>query len=286
MNTIIRLIRQEMGKSQEELAQMLGSSFTSVNRWENGRAVPGKMAQKQLYELSKEKGISVEKMIMQKIHEAVSDAHVDPSRITLYHGSKAGIQGIIAPISREKCDFGPGFYMGTDPYQPLTLISDFEESKFYIVSLSLEGLNTLSVRPDLEWAMLVAFYRGKMERIRGTKLYETYAQRAQGVDIVIGSIANDRMFYVLDNFFLGNITDKALVMSLSALQLGQQYVALTQKACDAVQIEKEIPLSYLERQYMKDISEANRAKGIELANDICRNYRREGLFFDELLDMN
>jgi len=28
------------------------------------------------------------------------------------------------------------------------------------------------------------------------------------------------MFYVLDNFFLGNIKDKALVMSLSALQLG------------------------------------------------------------------
>lgn len=25
-------------------------------------------------------------------------------------------------------------------------------------------------------------------------------------------------------------------------------------------------------------------KGSSLANDICRNYRREGLFFDEILD--
>ena len=35
---------------------------------------------------------------------------------------------------------------------------------------------------------------------------------------------------------------------------------------------------------MKEVSEANRVKGFSLANDICRNYRREGLFFDEILD--
>ena len=34
--------------------------------------------------------------------------------ITLYHGSKSGIRGVIAPASRERCDFGKGFYMGTD----------------------------------------------------------------------------------------------------------------------------------------------------------------------------
>jgi hypothetical protein len=102
--------------------------------------------------------------------------------------------------------------------------------------------------------------------------------------VIIGSIANDRMFYVLDNFFLGNITDLALIKSLSALQLGKQYVAVTQKGCDAVRIEKEIPLSYLERRFLQDVSEENRAKGIRAANDICKNYRREGEFFDEIMD--
>jgi len=92
------------------------------------------------------------------------------------------------------------------------------------------------------------------------------------------------MFYVLDNFFQGNITDKALVMSLSALQLGKQYVAVSQKGCDAIRVENEIPLSYLEKQCLKDVSEENRIKGINLANQICRDYRREGLYFDELLD--
>lgn len=47
--------------------------------------------------------------------------------------------------------------------------------------------------------------------------------------MIIGYIANDRMFIVLDRFFNGEITDLALVNSLSALKLGKQYVALTEK---------------------------------------------------------
>ena len=201
----------------------------------------------------------------------------------LYHGSKSGIKGPIAPISRERCDFGKGFYMGTEPYQPLTMISDFEESKFYVLSLDMTKLRVLKVKPDLEWAMLVAYNRGKMDEVKGTSLYDRYAALSKGYDVIIGSIADDRMFYVLDNFFLGNITDKALVMSLSALQLGEQYVAITEDACKCVKIEAEVELSQLERIFLRDLSEANRVKGVNLANEICRDYRREGQFFDEIL---
>ena len=44
------------------------------------------------------------------------------TRMRLYHGSKSGIVGEIAPTSRDVCDFGKGFYMGTERTQPLTLI--------------------------------------------------------------------------------------------------------------------------------------------------------------------
>ena len=64
-----------------------------------------------------------------------------------------------------------------------------------------------------------------------------YAQQTVNVrDLPDVSIANDRMFFVIDNFFIGNITDAALINSLSALELGKQYVAVTQKGCDAGQI--------------------------------------------------
>ena len=201
----------------------------------------------------------------------------------VYHGSIIAVDRPDVNHSYRPLDFGKGFYMGTNPYQPLTLISDFEESKFYVISLDVTGLRILNVKPDLEWAMLVAYNRGKMDEVRGTSLYEHYAAMSKGYDVVVGSIANDRMFYVLDNFFLGNITDKALVMSLSALQLGEQYVAITEKACKQVKIEAEVELSQLERIFLRDLSESNRVKGVNLANEICRDYRREGQFFDEIL---
>lgn len=283
MQNIILEIRTRLNASQEDLAKMIGVSFATVNRWENGHSSPNRAMQLRLYEVCKQRGVDLEDIIQKKIDNTVSDLKIPPERMILYHGSKSGIKGPIAPISRERCDFGRGFYMGTEPYQPLTLISDFEQSKFYVMSMDLTDLRVLTVSPDIEWAMLVAFNRGKMDEARGTKLYERYARMAKGYDVIVGSIANDRMFYVLDNFFLGNITDKALVMSLSALQLGQQYVAITEKACGHVRIETEIELSHLERDFLRDLSEANRARGVNLANEICRDYRREGQFFDEIL---
>ena len=46
----------------------------------------------------------------------------------------------------------------------------------------------------------------------------------------------------------------------------------------------EVALSYLERLFIKEIAEENRTRGISLASDICKNYRREGMYFDEILD--
>jgi transcriptional regulator with XRE-family HTH domain len=284
MQVLIKKLRQFAGLSQQAFGEKLGVTFATINRWENGKATPNNLAQTKLYDFCKESNIPVYDMTIQRIQDEVKSLEIDEGRTILYHGSKSGIKGRIAPISREKCDFGAGFYMGTEPAQPLTLICDFEKSKFYIVSILVKDLETLEVPSDLNWSMIVAYNRGKMERIKGTDMYEKYRYLCEKKDVIIGSIANDRMFYVLDNFFLGNITDLALIKSLSALQLGRQYVAVTQKGCDAVRIEKEVALSYLERRFLQDVSEENRAKGIKAANDICKNYRREGEFFDEIMD--
>jgi transcriptional regulator with XRE-family HTH domain len=284
MHALIKAIRTKAGLSQQELSDKLDVSFATINRWENDKAIPNKLAQSKIYEFCKQANIPVYDMVCKKIQTEIEQIDVPKNRIILFHGSKSGLEGKIEPKSRARCDFGAGFYMGTEPMQPLTLICDYEDSKFYVVSIALENLNTLDIPANLEWAMLVAFNRGRMEGVKGTKLYEKYRQICCGKDILIGSIANDRMFYVLDNFFQGNITDLALVNSLSALELGRQYVAVSQRGCDAVRIEKEIPISYLEKCVLRDVSEKNRVKGISVANEICKNYRREGQFFDELLD--
>ena len=273
-----------MNMNQTEFAERLNVTFATVNRWENGRALPNKLAQDKIYDLCKEFDVPVYDMVLEKIEATSGSIELEKGRVLLYHGSKSGLGGDIAPKSRKQCDFGEGFYMGTEPSQALTLICDYESARFYIVSISVDNLAVLDVPADLEWAMIVAYHRGRMEKIKGTPFYSKYQAMTKDKDLIIGSIANDRMFFVIDNFFIGNITDAALINSLSALELGKQYVAVTQKGCDAVRIEKEIPISYLEKLFMKEVSEANRVKGSSLANDICRNYRREGLFFDEILD--
>lgn len=284
MQDLIKKIRSHMNMNQTEFAEQLNVTFATVNRWENGHALPNKLAQDKIYDLCKEHDIPVYNMVLKKIEAASGSIQLEKGRVMLYHGSKSGIEGNIAPKSRKQCDFGEGFYMETEPSQALTLICDYESSRFYIVSISIDDLAVLYVPTDLEWAMIVAYHRGRMEKIKGTSFYDKYQEITKNKDLVIGSIANDRMFFVIDNFFIGNITDAALINSLSALELGKQYVAVTQKGCDAIRIEKEVPISYLEKLFMKEISEANRVKGFSLANDICKNYRREGLFFDEILN--
>ena len=284
MDSLIKSIRSCLGISQAELAEWMNVTFATVNRWENGKTVPNRLAQSKLHEICKEHSVPVYDLTLGRIKKEADSFPLPEGRVLLYHGSKSGISGRIEPSSRPQCDFGRGFYMGTEAAQGLTLICDYDNSKLYIVSVDMTDLSVLDVPADIEWAMLVAYHRGRMERIKDTALYAKYRNMSEGADMVIGSIANDRMFYVIDNFFIGNISDAALVGSLSALQLGKQYVAITQKACDAVRIEKEIELSYLERESLKEVAEENRARGVSLVNDICRSFRREGLFFDEILE--
>jgi transcriptional regulator with XRE-family HTH domain len=50
----VKDVRRQLGLSQEELAQALGVSFATVNRWENGKTVPSKLAQRQFEQFCKD----------------------------------------------------------------------------------------------------------------------------------------------------------------------------------------------------------------------------------------
>ena len=264
--------------SQEQFANSLGTTVLSINRWENGKTEPNKMAQKQLYQFCKDNKLDLAKMIIDSKTYENGD-----NKLILYHGSKTGINGDIAPISRRECDFGQGFYMGTDTLQPLTLVCAEDKPKFYTVELDLNGLKVLNVEIGLEWALLIAYYRKEMEYAKDTEIYDRYANFASGYDIIVGYIANDRMYTELSRFFNRTLTDEALIHCLSALDLGKQYVAITEKACKQIKILKEDSLSQLELAILRDMSIERRKEGIALAEEIEVKYRREGKFFDEIL---
>jgi len=43
----VKQLRERLELTQEALAESLGVSFATVNRWENGRTEPSKLAQRQ-----------------------------------------------------------------------------------------------------------------------------------------------------------------------------------------------------------------------------------------------
>lgn len=279
MPNLIKSIRLESGLNQEEFAKELGTSVQSINRWENDKTSPNKMAQSEIFEFYKKHNLKLSNILLKD-----NDFNLNEGELILYHGSRNGITSDIRPISRERCDFGKGFYLGCDMLQPLTLISNETNPKFYKIKLNTTNLKIYSVGTDLEWAMIIAYYRGYLDDYKGTKIYNKYSTLTKGYDIIKGPIADDRMYKVMNSFFNKEITDIQLLNSLSALNLGIQYTCKTEEACNKLSILEEKTLSFLELSILKDFSINRRDEGIRLTEEILVKYRRIGKYFDEIIE--
>ncbi len=204
--------------------------------------------------------------------------------IRLYHGSKRGLAGEIAPISRDVCDFGKGFYMGTEKTQPLTLICHGESPRFYEIDYDVEGLRVHRFEPNLDWAMFVAWNRRAIPEHLRFHYDERFLPIARSNDVIVGKIANDRMVVVLDWFFQGFISDIGLLAALQALNLGDQYCAVTDAACKRVRIVGEKALSPSECDALRARSENQRSSAVRMVDRIRLQHRRDGMSFQEILE--
>lgn len=48
----LKKLRKQQGWSQEDLARNLGVSFATVNRWENGKTKPSRLAQEKIKQVA------------------------------------------------------------------------------------------------------------------------------------------------------------------------------------------------------------------------------------------
>jgi transcriptional regulator with XRE-family HTH domain len=284
LSRIIRYIRDGASLSQEKFADKIGVTRLTVTRWENGVSVPNRIAQIKIYEVAKEYGVQFFDFIISDMPEH----KIEDRKAILYHASRSGIEGAIRPISREECDFGRGFYMGTQVHQPLTLIFSslrtlVENAKMYTVELDLRGLKIIDVPVGMDWILLIAYSRGIMKKYAVSKIYEKYRKMLDGYDVAVGKIADDKIFDSLEDFFEGHISIEGVIDCLSVLPLGEQYAALTEKACKHISILEERSFSELERLCIHTVSEQNRDNGIDMTEKILERHRRGGLFIETLL---
>lgn len=283
MKELLMKIRRVRNITQEELAEYTGVSYATINRWENEHFIPKKRAQEKLFQYCIADNIPIVRMTYDKIEDAVKTVSLAERELLLYHGSRSGLVGEIAPISSPYSDFGAGFYMGEQAEDPLSLICDSPESKFYLVSVNLEGLK-LAVIPDgVEWAKLVAFHRGKMECLKGTSFYKGYQSFLGHYDMVVARTVTDRMFQLLDDFYCGNITDICLTKTLAALKPEKQYVAISEKACQAVKVEQEIPLFWLEKLCLRYMLSQKRTESARRLEELYQENQGKGKHFDEII---
>lgn len=56
---LVKKLREEMLVTQEEMAEILGVSFASVNRYENGKTVPTMKVKRKIVELCKKNKIEL-----------------------------------------------------------------------------------------------------------------------------------------------------------------------------------------------------------------------------------
>lgn len=207
----------------------------------------------------------------------------DDNKVLLFHGSKSGICGDIKPISRKLCDFGCGFYLGDNAQQPKSLIANrkFTNSVFYEVELDLAGLSVYRFDADLDWALFIAYNREIIAL--PAKLKNRYKQINQNSDVIVGLIADDSMTLVLNDFYRNLLTDAALIEALKYVNLGNQYVLKTTKACKQVRILHESILDRLEREKLEDEALIQRKSMASVVDSLRIKYLRQGSYFYEIV---
>ena len=59
---LVRIVRNQLDLSQEQLARNLNISFSTVNRWENGKTVPIPMAKEAFLQFCQKHNIDIDEI--------------------------------------------------------------------------------------------------------------------------------------------------------------------------------------------------------------------------------
>ena len=275
----IEVILELLGMTIQEFAQELGVSTSTVSRWkEPGETVSPANLEK-IYEYAFKKKIRLNKIKEQLFREECLENHV-----LLFHGAKTDISGDISiEKSRKNNDFGQGFYCGENLEQSAMFVSNFPHSSLYMLDFDKSGMTELKLGVEQDWILMIAFFRGKLTGYAEHPMIQNILNRLNGIDYVVAPIADNRMFQIIDSFIEGEITDVQCRHCLSATNLGNQYVFLTQMAADRIEILRKCYLASIEKEAYISV----RSEDAKVSNDkvkIARKqYRGQGQYIEEIL---
>ena len=266
--------------SVDGFSKELGVSRVTVNNWLSGKKEINEKNIAAFYEYAFQKGVRLNKIKEQLYREELDDEE----EILLFHGAKNKIEGKIGlEYSKKRNDFGNGFYCGESLEQSAMFVATYPQSSLYMLKFRRSNLKYKKYTVSRDWMLMIAYYRGRLGEYENLDSIKKLLEENQGVDYIIAPIADNRMFEIIDQFIDGEITDIQCQHCLSATNLGNQYVLVSDRALKQVEILERCYLADTEKDYYlgskQEEYEVNRDK-VKLAR---KYYRNQGDYIEDIL---
>ncbi len=276
METVMEL----MEFTADEFAEELGVSRVTVNNWLSGKKEISEKNLEVFYEYTFSKGIKLNKIKEQLYTEEIADK----SEKLLFHGAKTRIEGNLRlDCSKRRNDFGAGFYCGESLEQSAMFVANFPSSSLYMLKFNSANLKGKEFGVNRDWMLLIAYFRERLGEYANSESIKQLVWEIQGLDYIVAPIADNRMFEIIDQFIDGEISDVQCQHCLSATDLGKQYVFLSERALERIEILEQCYLASAEKEsYL-----TSRKESYEISRDkvkIARKqYRNQGDYIEDLL---
>lgn len=275
----VKIIRELLGLTQEELAKKLGTTYEIINRWENDVVEPEDSSINKLYSFAYKN-----KIYFNKLYEQLFIDEYGSNMKILFHGAKSDINWPLdLNHSKNSNDFGDGFYLGETFEQAATYISYSKSHNVYSFVFDISNLNVLKFDVSLDWMIAIAYYRGWLDDYKNSEIIKKILLKVDNADVIIAPIADNRMFDLIDDFVNGNLTDLQCKHALAVTNLGCQYVLKTDNAIKKLKVIKKMFLSDAEKEnYVNIRLEANKI-GLDKVKIARSEYRGKGKYIEEIM---
>ena len=152
----------------------------------------------------------------------------------------------------------------------------------YSFKYSFDGLNLVDFDCSLEWMLAICYFRGTIKEYAKSDMVQQVVKKIESADVVIAPIADNKMFYIMSQFAEGEINADVALHSLSASNLGLQYIIKTEKALKRCILVERYYLSVPERDDCRK-SLIERSYEIDTKLKLAKREFKDGLYIEELL---
>ena len=144
----------------------------------------------------------------------------------VYHGSMVEVQKPDVLHSRKDVDFGPGFYVTTLHDQAASWCNRFRKIVLAPV-ISIYELNE-AVFDEMKSLVFKSYSKVWLDFISRCRMEEDQTD----YDIVMGGVANDRVFTTINQYFKGKISEAIALRRLKYEKINAQICLRTQVTID------------------------------------------------------